>query len=239
MKKRWLAAILTLLLWIAASASAEWTAPDANLALYQERYGEASEGYKRIRYGAEGDNIAAIKEALSELGFFPYRISNNYYRTLEAAVRIFAGQLRIGGDGSEITPLMQAMLADSANLPRAVSPLIDVYEYSWEPNANTYTPYTYARVTRSSVVQGVKVGLSGKVVAIHGTGGTYTYAIEMENDPEKTVYATYQPLPRTTVFQPGDEVTLFGTTQGEQSFAYAGMAGSAVTIAADRIGYAK
>lgn len=238
MKTRWLAALLALLVLAGAPAKADWTAPDANLSKYQDEYGEASEGYKRIRYGAEGAQIAEIKEKLATLGFFGNRISNNYYRTLETAIQVFAGQLRIGGDGSEITPLMQAMLADSANLPRAISPAIDVFEYSWEPNGTSYTAYTYARVTRSSVVQDTKVGFSGKIVAAHSSGNSYTYAIQMENDPAKLVYTTYQPLPRTTVFQQGDEVSVFGTTQGEQSMGYDGMTEQAVLVNADRIGFA-
>lgn len=231
--------LLLALLLLSGQALADWTAEDANVERYTQQYGAASEQYKRIRFNAEGERIVEIKEALASLGYFPYRISDNYYRTLEVAVRVFAGQMRIGGDGSEITPLMQAMLADSAAMPKAVSPLIDVSAYAWESSGNHNTWYTYARLTRSSVLTDTQVGFVGTVALCAVDGGQYRYVIVMEKDTEKAIYVTYQPLPRTTVFQEGDSVIVFGTTRGEDSFAQAGMSKTALHVQADRIGYAK
>lgn len=228
-------ALLLAALMLAGTAAADWSEPDENLARYEAQYAEASEAYKRIRYNAESADIAKIKEALAKLGYFPYTISEKYHRTMVASLRVFVGQMRLGGDGNEITPLMQAMLADSASLPAAISPVIDVSDYMWEKEADTM--YTYARLTRASVQTDTKVGFAGRVAACQTDGAAYWYAVEMESDPEKVVYVTYSPLPRTTVFQPGDSVAVFGTTRGEQSFAWARMDQPALTVEADRIGY--
>lgn len=232
------ALLLALLLLLQAPALADWTAPDANLAHYQETYGEASELYTRIRYNAQGSEVADIKQKLTELGFFAQRITENYYRTLETAVRVFATQLRIGGDGSEVTPLMQAMLADAASMPRAISPAIDHFTYGWEANSTSYAAYTYQQLTRSSVSPGTKVGFQGSITAAQNDGGVWHYTIAMENNPERTLHVTYQPLPRTTVFQTGDAVAVFGVAQGAQSAPIEGMETPALTVAADRVGYA-
>lgn len=221
----------------AGVAWADWTGPEANLAAYEKEYGEASEAYKLIKYGAESEAVGKIKEILSDLGYFGNRLSNNYYRTLETAVRVFAGQLRIGGDGSEITPLMQAMLADPGNMPRAISPAIDVYAYSWEPTGNTYDAYTYSRITRKGVQEDAMVGFSGRIAFSTSDGGVHYYAVEMEEDAEKLVYVSYAPLPRTTVFQTGDSVAVFGVTKGLQSLSYEGMEEEVLLVTADRVGY--
>lgn len=239
MKKTKTAALLLAILMLTTiTAHADWTTPEANLAHYQELYGEASEGYTRIRYNAQGPEVADIKQKLTELGFFAQRVTENYYRTLETSVRVFATQLRIGGDGSEVTPLMQAMLADTANMPHAISPAIDHFTYGWEANSTSYTAYTYQQLTRSSVTQGTRVGFQGKITAAKSSGGVWHYAITMENTPERVLYVTYQPLPRTTVFQSGDTVTVFGVTDGDQASPIEGMETPALTVAADRIGYA-
>lgn len=230
--------LLAILLLAATCASADWTAPDANLAHYQSLYGEASEGYARVRYNAKGPEVTDLKEKLTALGFFAQRITENYYRTMETAVRVFATQLRIGGDGSEVTPLMQAMLADPANMPQAVSPAIDHFTYGWEANSAGYIAYTYQQVTRSSVADGTRVGFQGKITAAENSDGAWHYVVEMENNPERVLYVDYRPLPRTTVFQPGDAVAVFGVTQGTQAAPVAGIEGSALLIAADRVGYA-
>lgn len=238
MKTRWMALLAALCLLLGSVAVADWTAPDANLSQYEEQYGQAAESYRRIRYNDSSEQVAAIKQTLAGLGYFPYRVSNNYYRTLQTAIRVFAGQMRIGGDGSEITPLMQAMLANPSALPQAISPVIDVYEYGWEPNSSTYTAYTYARVTRTSVQQSTKVGFEGRIQSAQQSGGIWYYTVIMENDPEKMIYVSYSPLPRTTVFQAGDSIAVFGVTQGMQSLPYTGMSASLLLVAADRVGYA-
>lgn len=239
MRKRSITAILMLLLLTPVIALAGWTSDTEHLSYYEDIYGEASEQYKTIKYGASGQNIVAIKETLASLGFFPYRASENYYRTLQAAIQAFCQQLRIGGDGQEITPLMQAILADSKNLPKAISPAIDIYAYSWESDSTQYISYTYARIMRSSVRTDTKVGFSGKLVSVVESGGVQHCVVEMENDPEKRVYVTYQPLARTTVFQPGDEIAVFGVTQNLQTLSYEGMDEEHLMVAADRVGYAK
>lgn len=238
MKKRWFALLLAVCLLPIGAALADWSAPDANLSYYEGLYGEASESYRRIRYGNEGETVAEIKQKLMDLGYFANKIGNTYHRTLETAIRVFAGQLRLGGDGQEVTPLMQAMLADSANLPQAISPAIDVSAYSWEENT-TFTAYTYARVTRTSVQQDTSVGFSGRITTVVDGGDTFHYVVEMESDPEKVVYVSYQPLPRTTRFQLGDEVTVFGVTQGLQTLTFTGMTAEQLLVKADRIGYTK
>lgn len=237
MTKRWLAALLALALCATGTALADWSEPDANLAHYEALYAEASEEYKLLKYGDEGASVAKIKETLTALGYYTTRVSNNYYRTLEVAVRVLATQLRIGGDGREISPLLQAMIADTAKLPRAISPVIDVSQYSWE-EGSAFVPYTYTRITRSSVQKDAPVGFSGIITDATSKGNTYYYIVEMENDPEKRVYVTYQPLPQTTVFQPGDEVTVFGVTQGTQANAGEGAeTPTLLVIKADRVGY--
>ncbi len=235
--KRLLAGLLSVLL-LPAIASADVTPKDANLAKYQEQYGEASAEYKRLRYGAEDGAIVGIKEALATLGYFPHRASANYYRTLEIAMRVFYQQMRIGGDGTEITPLAQAMLVDAASLPEAISPVIDVGPYSWDPDSGNYTAYTYARVSRSGVASGTSVGFAGQITATARDGAKYYCAVQMEGDPAKVVYVAYQPLPRTTVFQAGDSVAVFGVTQGQQSLPYEAMSATALLVSADRVGYA-
>lgn len=237
-KTRSLFAVFIAIAVFSGVALADWTPPNANLTYYQSAYGEASEEYTRIRYGASGPQITAIKEALAGLGFFPYRITENYYRTLESAVRVFAGQLRIGGDGSEITPLMQAMLADAANMPRAVSPAIDHFAYGWEPSNSSYTPYTFSRLSRSGVAQNTRVGFQGTIQAYHLDAGTYTYAVAVDGNAESIVYVQYEPLPRTTVYQVGDSVAVFGTTDGTRALSYDGMDAEALVVSAAQVGYA-
>lgn len=222
----------------AAPALADWTPPEANLAHYRAEYGDAAENYRTIRYNASGQEITEIKEALTGLGFFAQRVTDKYLRTLETAVRVFAGQLRIGGNGSEITPLMQAMLKDAENMPRAISPAIDHFQYGWEQSTSSYAPYTYQRLTRSSVLTNTQVGFTGRIDRAVRTGGDFAYSIVMEGDPDQVVYVTYAPLPRTTMFQSGDVVAVFGVTQGEGSLPHTGMETPLLTIAADRIGYA-
>lgn len=237
--KRFIAGLLACLLLGTGLAYADWTAPDANLAAYEAQYGEAAEEYKAIRYGADGEAIATAKETLAAFGFFPYKVSNNYYRTLETALRVFETQLRLGGDGSTLSPLVQAILADKANLPRAISPAIDVYDHSWEPDGKSFTAYTFARLSRTGVQTDTRVGFYGVITAMASASGDYTYCVQLEDDPEKIVYVTYEPLPRTTVYQVGDAVAVFGVTQGEQSFdAYLGMETPALLVKADRVGYA-
>lgn len=239
MKNRVWALCLTLCLALTSAcyALADWSAPTAQLDAYTAAYGDAAEGYKVIRYGAESAQVATVKAALATLGYFPFSTSNNYNRSLERAARLFATQMRIGGDGREITPLMQAMLADAANLPPAISPVVNTANYTSDSESGGYIPYTYARITRTSVQQDVSVGFDGTISAWILIGNTHYYAVQMDNDPQKVLYVAYQPLPRTTVFQPGDSVSVLGVTQGLQSYPYPGMADAALTVAADRIGY--
>lgn len=244
MNTKRLAAVLAALLALAAAipAVADWSGAQDNLSKYEALYGGDAEGYKAIRYNAQSSQVSKVKEALAQLGFFPYKISDNYYRSLEASIRVFAGQMRIGGDGSEITPLMQAMLADSANLPKAISPVIDVSEYSWEPDSSStsFTPYSYQRLNRTSVQNGTKVGFQGRIVASVYSGAVCYYAVQLDSsDADSRVYVTYEPLPQTTVFQTGDQVAVFGTTAGSQGLGYEGMQEAALNVRADRVGYGK
>lgn len=239
MKIKWLPLLLAAALALSATAAiADWTEADANLAYYERLYGEASEAYKTLKYGNESDAIGQIKETLSLLGYFPGRMSNTYYRSLETAVRVLATQLRIGGDGREITPLLQAIIADTANLPRALVQAIDVTAYSWEESKSAYTAYTFARLSRSGVRTDTNVGFAGEILLSVFDAKGYHYAVQMEDDPEKIVYVTYNPPARTTVFQPGDRVSVFGVTKGEQSLTHDGMEKPALLVSADRIGYA-
>ncbi len=238
MTKRVMAVLLAAALLLGGAALADFTSPTANLTQYQAQYGEASAAYKTIKYGESGARITALKEALSGLGYFANRASENYYKTLEIAIRVFCQQMRIGGDGQSITPLAQAMLADAANMPRALSPALDIFAYSWEPNGTDYTPYTYARVTRTGVRTDTKVGFTGKIVITAANGATQYCLVQMEDDPAKIVYVSYQPLPHTTVFQAGDSIAVFGVTQGQQALSYSGMQAIALLVKADRVGYA-
>lgn len=237
MKKRIAAALIAVLIAVCATSLADWTAPEANLADFEARYGEQAARYKLIRYGEKGAKITELKDALANLGYFGHRNSENYYRTLAVAVRVFCAQMRIGGDGQSITPLVQAMIADAANMPKAISPGIDVFAYAYEPNGTDYTPYTYARLTRAAQRGRTQVGFSGKIVSTASAGGAQYCAVEMEQDPAMVVYVVYTPKPRTTVFQAGDTVSVFGFTAGEQSFPYPNMAASATTVSADKVGY--
>lgn len=239
MKKRAWAFCLAFCLAVTSgwAALADWSSSTARLADYTAVYGDAAESYKAIRYGAESAQVAAVKTSLSSLGYFPFAISNNYNRSLERAARLFATQMRIGGDGREITPLMQAMLADAANLPPAISPVINTTPYTSDPDSGGYVPYTYARVSRTNVREDTHIGFDGTITAWTREGDTCRYAVQMENDPQKVLYVTYRPLPRTTVFQPGDRVSVLGVTQGLASYPYPGMTNEALTVAADRVGY--
>lgn len=238
MRKQWLAALLAAILLLSGTALADWTAPDANLYDYEDRYGEASEEYKTIQYGDESETIGKIKETLSLFGYFANRTSNTYYRSLQTAIQVLQTQLRIGsGDGREITPLIQAIIADVSNMERAISPAIDTSAYSWE-ESTTYTAYTYTRLMRGSVRTDTMVGFTGEIMLSAPDGKGYHYAVRMEDDPEKMIYVAYEPLPRTTVFQPGDIVSVFGVTQDEQTLSHEGMDEPALMVKADRIGYA-
>lgn len=222
---------------LCGAAAADWTAPDANLIPYAEKYAEAASEYRRLEYGATGSRIVEIKNALNALGYFPFRASEAYSRSLEVAMRLFYQQMRLGGDGRIITPLAQAMLLGGDTMPKAIAPAIDLSVYSWEPNGSAFTPYTYARVTRTSVREDVQVGFSGTLVAVAKSGGTYFYAVQMEDRAERIVYVSYTPLPRTTQFQTGDAVTVFGVTQGLATPGFDGMQTEALLVRADQVGY--
>ncbi len=237
MKKRIVALLLGLLL-IACPALADWSSPTENLAGFDAQYAEQLEQYKQIKYGEKGAKVTQIKETLSELGYYANIVSDNYYRTLEVAVRVFARQMKIGDSGQLITPLMQAMLADKAAMPRVIVPGINVFTYSYNPNGNDYTAYTFSQLTRANAQQDAKVGFSGVLLSATKVGAAQYCAVQLENDAKRIVYVAYEPLPRTTVFQPGDTVAVFGVTQGEQTFTYDGMTEAAPFIRADRVGYA-
>lgn len=240
MRKRWICLILGL--WLAAGVAVPawaWGRSETdNLAKYEAIYGEAAKEYKRIRYGATNAQVEKVKQALTDLGFFTNRVNQSYYRTLEIAVRVFCQQLHLGGDGQTITPLVQAMLADPAGLPRAVSPAIDVYRYSESKEETQYVAYTYARLTRNNTLNQVPVAFIGTVAQAVEQGEAQVLAVQMENDADKRVYVRYEPLPRTTRFQAGDKVTVFGVTQGLQTLPYQGMGAECLLVQADRVGYA-
>ena len=240
MRKRWIG--MALAVWLAVGTPmpvwAWGTSETENLARYEAEYGEAAEGYKRIRYGATSAQVEEIKQALADLGYFANRVNQSYYRTLEIAVRVFCRQLHIGGDGQTITPLVQAMLDDPAGLPRAVSPAIDVYLYSEEKEEAQYVAYTYARLTRNNTLNQVAVTFCGVIEQAMNQGSAQVLTLQMESDAEKRVYVQYEPLPRTTRFQAGDKVTVFGVTQGLQAMPYPGMDAERLLVRADRVGYA-
>lgn len=234
---------LALALWLALSAlvpsAAAWgISPDANLASYEASYGAEAANYKRIVYGASSADVQRLKAALTELGFFTNQVNRNYYRTLEIAARVFCQQLHLGGDGRVITPLMQAMLADVPNMPQAIAPAVDIYQYSEEKDGSQYTAYTYARLMRNNTIEQVRVGFTGTVQQIASQGEAQALVLQMENDAEKLVYVLHQPLPRTTRFQVGDKVTVLGMTQGLQSLSHSGMSAQRLLVQADRVGYA-
>ena len=238
MVKRACAALVALLLLIGC-AYADWSAPDLNLEKYTEKYAETIAKYKRLQYGASTPQVASLKEALAKLGFFPYLISENYYRTLETAIRLFVQQMRLDGDGREITPLVQAMILDTGKMPAAIVPVIDVLPYSGPGNDTNFAPYTYAQISRNSVLSGAQVSFRGKITAKAKSGGESYYAVQMEGDPAKRVYVAYQSPQHTTLFQPGDDVLVFGVTQGRQSLPQPGMEEEALFVKADRVGYSK
>ncbi|GHU70291.1 hypothetical protein FACS1894184_15540 [Clostridia bacterium] len=217
-------------------AAADWSAPTANLALYEERYADAVSEYKRIRYGTENDTVQRIKQQLNELGFFDNRINTSYFRTLEIATRVFCQQMRIGVDGRDITPLMQAMLADPTT-QRAVSPGINIYTYSSTRDETKFLTFTYAQLQRPNTLQGASVGFTGTVKYVSNEGSIQYMAMTMEDRPDRIVYIVYLPLPRTTRFQVGDTVAVFGVTQGLQSLPYDGMRDEQLVVQAERVGY--
>ncbi|GHU78320.1 hypothetical protein AGMMS49992_28720 [Clostridia bacterium] len=230
-----LALLLSLLM--PTLAAADWSASDANLALYEERYSSTVTDFKRIRYGAESNAVQTVKQQLHELGFFENRINTSFFRTLEIAARVFCQQMRIGTDGREVTPLMQAMLADSASLERAVSPAINIYTYSSTRDETKYLPFTYAQLQRTNVQKQSHVGLTGTVTHVANEGSVQYMAVVMEDRADRVIYLVYQPLPRTTRFQAGDSVSVFGVTQGMQSLPYEGMLEEQLVVQADRVGY--
>lgn len=234
---RWMAALLCLCL-LPAIAAADWTSPSANATAYEAQYGEAAEAYKAVRYGTESARVSDAKAALASLGYYPHSPNNNYNRTFQRALRLFLTQMRIGGDGEELTPLVQAMLADAANLPRALSPAINTSEYTADAETSGFTAYTFTRLSRSGVQQDTKVGFQGIIVGWSLDASVCHYVLEMGENPERRVYVRYTQLPRTTVFQPGDSVMVFGVTQGEQALPYEGMETPALLVQAERIGYA-
>ncbi|MCL1963436.1 MAG: hypothetical protein FWF69_00025 [Firmicutes bacterium] len=240
MTRRICAALAALFLFLFLGvAHADWTAPDQNLEKYTQAYTEAAAGYKLLKYGASTQQVARLKTALAALGFFPYTISENYYHTLETAVRLFAQQMRVGGDGREITPLLQAMILDTDNMPRARVPVVNTAPYAMPEGSSTFTPYTYARLTRASVALDTQVGFPGRIAAKAQNGDTIYYVVRMEDSPDKIVYVAYQPIPHTTVFQAGDAVTVLGITRGKQALPYPGMEAEVLVVEAERVGYRK
>lgn len=240
MRKRWIGLALALCLAFGAALSAfAWgTSETENLAKYEAAYGEAASAYKRIRYGATSDQVEKAKQALEDLGYFANKVNQSYYRTLEIAVRVFCQQLHLGGDGREITPLVQAMLADPAGLPRAVSSAIDVYLYSEEQEEAQYVTFSYAQLMRNNTQNQTQVTFTGVVEQTVNQGEEQILMLQMENDSEKRVYVRYVPLPRTTRFQVGDKVAVFGMTQGLQALPYQDMDAECLLVQADRVGYA-
>ncbi|MDR1598703.1 MAG: hypothetical protein LBS11_02340 [Oscillospiraceae bacterium] len=215
---------------------ADWSAPTANLAAYEELYAREIQDYKRVRYGMESADVQRIKQQLRDLGFFDNRINTSYFRTLEIAARVFCQQTRIGGDGREITPLMQAMLADPA-AQRAVSPGINIYTYSSTRDETKFLAFTYAQLQRPNTQREASVGVKGKVAGVNNEGSVQYISMVMEDRADRIIYIVYQPLPRTTRFQAGDAVAVFGVTQGPQSLPYDGMREERLVIQADRVGY--
>ncbi|MDR1569952.1 MAG: hypothetical protein LBS72_05635 [Oscillospiraceae bacterium] len=222
-----------------SAARADWSAADENLTRYAEKYSEAAENYTKLRYGANNETIQRIKQQLHDLGYFDNRIDQNYGRTLEKASRVFCQQLRIGGGGEEISALMQAMLSDPQNMPYAISPGINIYNYSRYGDQSAYTPYTFAQLSRSNVRTQTQVGFTGRIGAVFNEGSVQYISLRMEDNADYTVYVVYQPLPRTTRFQVGDRVAVFGETQGTQSLAYEQMGSERLLVRADRVGYTK
>ncbi|MDR2657108.1 MAG: hypothetical protein LBB86_04705 [Oscillospiraceae bacterium] len=216
--------------------AADWSAPTANLAAYEAQYADVMTDYKRIRYGTESETVQRVKQQLRDLGFFDNRINTSYFRTLEIATRVFCQQMRIGGDGREITPLMQAMLADPST-QRAVSPGINIYTYSSTHDETKFLTYTYAQLQRPNTQRDASVGFTGTITYVSNEGSIQYMAMTMEGRSDWIIYLVYQPLPRTTRFQAGDAVAVFGVTQGSQSMPYDGMAEERLTVQADRIGY--
>lgn len=239
MKRRFATATLAIMMAITLvplAALADWSAPEANLAALEEQYAQAIPDYKRIRYGAESDDVQRVKQQLRDLGFFDNRINTSYFRTLEIAARVFCQQARIGGDGREITPLMQAMLADPS-AQRAVSPGINIYTYSSTRDETKFLTFTFAQLQRPNTRIDASVGIRGRVVGVSNEGSIQYMSMMMEDRADRIVYIVYQPLPRTTRFQAGDAVAVFGVTQGMQSLPYDGMREEQLLIQADRVGY--
>jgi len=230
-------AVLIIILVFTGSVAADWSSPTDNKEYYTQKYGKAAQSYARIRYGAKSDAVQRIKEQLNSLGYFDSRIDQNYGRTLEKASRVFCQQLRISGGGEEISALMQAMLSDPQNIPRAISPGINIYNYSRDGDQTAYTPYTFARLSRTNVRSQAQVGFQGQITSLTNEGSIQYIALRMEDNADRIVYIIYQPLPRTTRFQQGDRVAVFGVTQGIQSFSYASMRTQRLTVKADRVGY--
>lgn len=233
MRKHWVAIGLALALLLSAAGGHALSQAE-----YEERYAQISAEYGRIRYGDTNEDIIPIKERLKELGYYAYNVNDRFHRTLEIALRVFCQQMGLEGDGRELTPLLQAILRNEPDLPAAISPQIDTSLYSYEPDGMTYTPYTYARLMRESVREQASVGFEGQIVQVAGgVDEPYLYAVQMEEDPEQIVYVSYQPLPRTTAFQAGDRVAVFGVTQGLTAVAQMGTETQRLSVAADRVGF--
>ncbi|HML46320.1 MAG TPA: hypothetical protein PKE04_06175, partial [Clostridia bacterium] len=184
MRKRWIGLALALCLAFGAALSAfAWgTSETDNLAKYEAEYGEAASAYKRVRYGAANSQVEKAKQALSDLGYFANKVNQSYYRTLEVAVRVFCQQLHLGGDGRELPPLLQAMLAAPAGLPKAVSPAIDVYLYSEEQKETQYVAFTYAQLMRNNTQNQTQVTFAGVVELAAIQGEEQIMALQMESN---------------------------------------------------------
>ncbi|MDR2505209.1 MAG: hypothetical protein LBD16_03790 [Oscillospiraceae bacterium] len=220
----------------ANAALADWSSPSANQALYEAQYAEQIDSFTRLRYGSESAVVKRVKQQLSDLGFFTGRIDENYGKTLVKASAVFCQQMRITGGGNEISQLVQAMLADPSSMPRAISPGINIYEYSRSGDQSAYAPYNYAQMTTKNKQAQANVGFSGSVVNIVNVGSVQYMILKMLTD-EQIVYVTYQPLPRTTRFQVGDTVAVLGETNGFGSLEPEGFAQERLCVTAVRVGY--
>lgn len=230
-----LLALILALVMLCASSLADFSELGEMNDYYIEKYTEAAKKYGRLRYGMVDKAVKVVKQQLKDLGYYNNRIDENYGKTLIKASRTFCQQLRIDGGGEGISPLFQAILADKDNVPYAISPAINIYTYSRYGDETVYTPFTFQQVSKAKA--GVSVGINGTIVSVVNQNTKQYYVVRMAGGDSNLVYVEYEPAPRTTRFQAGVRVAVFGKVNGGGSYEYDGMGDTRVVIVGDRVGY--
>lgn len=229
-------AALLLCLLVASALASGWAQPGANQALYEEKYAEAKADLRAIPRGAANKQVRRFIDALTSLGYYVNRKDIDYGKTLEEAKRVFCLQMGVRDTPDVISPLVQAMLLDAGNMPRAHIQMLDVYDYSYDSTRALFTPYTYGQLSGAKINK--KVCFVGAVAGV-SRGDAMHYMLRMDGDDTRVVFVRHNRAALTTIFQPGDTVAVLGVYDGVKADARFPANGERPVVLADMIGFAQ